>query len=69
VDPDGSVAVAAEDLLFPNGSVITPDGKTLIVGETWGRRLTAWDREPDGGLANRRVFAELAPNLPDGIAE
>lgn len=67
VDPDGSVHCAATDLKFPNGSVITPDGKTLIVGETRGNRLTAWDIGPDGGLSNRRVWADLGPNFPDGI--
>jgi sugar lactone lactonase YvrE len=60
VDPDGSVAVAAEEILFPNGSVITPDGKTLIVGETAGSRYTAFDIEDDGALSNRRVWAQVA---------
>lgn len=67
VDPDGSVHCAATDLKFPNGSVITPDGKTLVVGETRGNRLTAWDIGLDGGLSNRRVWADLGPNFPDGI--
>lgn len=67
VDPDGKVSVAAKDLMFPNGSVITPDGKTLIVGETRGNRLSAWDRAPDGALSNRRVFADLGKGYPDGI--
>lgn len=67
VDPDGSVHCAATDLKFPNGSVITPDGKTLVVGETRGNRLTAWDIGPDGGLSNRRVWADLGENFPDGI--
>lgn len=57
VDPDGSVSVAADGLLFPNGSVITPDGSTLVVAESWGQRLTAFDLEPDGSLANRREWA------------
>jgi sugar lactone lactonase YvrE len=64
VDPDGSVTVVAEDLHFPNGSVITPDG-TLIVGETWGNRFTAFDVADDGSLTNRRVWAEFGP-LPTG---
>lgn len=67
VDPDGAVSVAADDLLFPNGSVITPDARTLIVGETYGGRLTAWDRADDGSLSNRRVWADLTPHVPDGI--
>src|SRR5260370_21894326 len=65
--PDGVVHVVAEDLMFPNGMVITPDGKTLIVGETFGRRLTAFDIGDDGLLANRRVWADLGNRLPDGI--
>lgn len=67
VDPDGSASVAATGLAFPNGSVITPDGGTLIVGETRGHVLSAWDRHPDGSLHNRRVWADLAGGWPDGI--
>lgn len=67
VDPDGSVHVAAEDLLFPNGTVITPDGSTLIVGESFGRRLTAFDVADDGALSGRRVWADLGELAPDGI--
>jgi sugar lactone lactonase YvrE len=67
VDPDGSVHLADSGLAFPNGSVITPDGKTLIVGETRGQRLTAWDKAADGTLSNRRIWADLTPNFPDGI--
>ena len=64
---DGGARVVAEELMFPNGMVITPDGKTLIVGETFGRRLTAFDIGADGSLANRRAWAELGDSLPDGI--
>ena len=67
VTPDGAVRVAASDLEFPNGTVITPDGKTLIVGESFGGRLTAFDILPDGMLANRRVWAQLEGAVPDGI--
>jgi sugar lactone lactonase YvrE len=68
VDPDGRVTRAAEDLFFPNGTVITPDGRTMIVGETQGHRLTAFDVAPDGTLSNRRVWAQLdAAVFPDGI--
>ena len=67
VDPDGSVHLADGGLLFPNGSIITPDGKTLVVGETRGNRLTAWDIAADGGLSNRRLWADLGKNFPDGI--
>ena len=61
VDPDGTASVAAEDMLFPNGSVITPDGRTLIVGETAGARYTAFTIEDDGSLSDRRVWAQIAP--------
>jgi sugar lactone lactonase YvrE len=67
VDPDGRVHVAAEDLHFPNGCVITPDGSTLIVAETLAMRLTAFDIGPDGSLSNRRVWATLGMRAPDGI--
>ena len=61
VDADGTATVAAEDLLFPNGTVITPDARTLIVAETLGGRLTAFDLGDDGTLSNRRVWATLSP--------
>jgi sugar lactone lactonase YvrE len=67
VDPGGSVTVVAEDLRFPNGSVITPDGGTLIVGETWGNRLTAFTVAADGALSDRRVWASFGPE-PVGTA-
>ena len=61
VDPDGSAHLAAEGLIFPNGSVITPDGATLIVGETAACRYTAFTIAGDGSLTDRRVWAQLAP--------
>jgi sugar lactone lactonase YvrE len=67
VNPDGSVRTVADGLGFPNGTVITPDGRTLIVGETFAGRLTAFDIEGDGSLTNRRAFAELGEARPDGI--
>lgn len=67
VTPEGRVSVVAEGLEFPNGSVITPDGRTLIVGETMSRRLTAFDINDDGTLRNRRVYADLGKNFADGI--
>jgi sugar lactone lactonase YvrE len=60
VDPDGSASVAASDMYFPNGSVITPDGRTLIVGETAGCRYTAFTISEDGSLTDRRVWAQVA---------
>ena len=68
VDPDGSLTVAATGLHFPNGSVITNDGKTLIVAETLAGVLTAFDISTDGTLSNRRIWAETLPRVPDGIA-
>lgn len=58
VDPDGSVTPVADDLWFPNGSVITPEG-TLLVDETFGNRVTAFDIADDGSLTNRRVWAQF----------
>jgi hypothetical protein len=55
VRPDGNVGVVADGLDFPNGMVITPDGCTLIVGESWGARLTAFTVGTDGTLTDRRV--------------
>jgi sugar lactone lactonase YvrE len=69
VEPDGRARVVADGLHFPNGMVVTPDGKTLIVGETMGHRLTAYDIQADGSLAHRRVYAQLPGDVsPDGIA-
>ena len=68
VDPDGSVAVVADGLDFPNGMVITPEGTTLIVAEAIGRRLTAFSVGCDGSLSDRRVFADGLEGPPDGIA-
>ncbi|MEX1105552.1 MAG: SMP-30/gluconolactonase/LRE family protein [Ilumatobacteraceae bacterium] len=67
VRPDGTVTSAADDLAFPNGTVITPDGRTLIVAESMGRRLTAFTRHDDGTLGDSRVWADLGRRLPDGI--
>ncbi|ODT85243.1 SMP-30/gluconolactonase/LRE family protein [Phenylobacterium sp. SCN 70-31] len=67
VTAGGEVRVAAEDMHFPNGPVITPDGATLIVGETLAGRLTAFDIGPGGALSNRRVWAETWPRVPDGV--
>lgn len=68
LDLDDSVTVVADGLDFPNGMVITPDGGTLIVAESIGRRLTAYDVDADGGLSGRRVFADGLDGPPDGIA-
>lgn len=68
VRPDGTSVVAAPDLHFPNGSVITPDGATVIVGESMGRRYTAFPIHDDGTLGDRRVWAEVPGMAPDGCA-
>lgn len=67
VTPQGDVSVASGDMSFPNGSVITPDGKTLIVAETLGLRLTAFDILDNGELTNRREWAATGARAPDGI--
>lgn len=70
VQPDGSVSDAAPGELFsfPNGMVIVPDGKTLVLAESFGGRLTAFTIGSDGTLSNRRVWASLDGCVPDGIA-
>jgi sugar lactone lactonase YvrE len=65
VTPDGEAREVANELAFPNGMVITPDNKTLVVAESFAARLTAFDIEDDGTLSNRRVWAEGVG--PDGI--
>jgi sugar lactone lactonase YvrE len=70
VEPDGSARVGAEGLRFPNGLAVL--GNILVVAETHGACLTAFDILEDGGLANRRVWSDLAVLLgslhrPDGI--
>jgi sugar lactone lactonase YvrE len=67
VHPDGRTEVAADELMFPNGTVITPDGRTLIVGESFAARLTAFDIAEDGSLSGRREWARLEKAVPDGI--
>jgi sugar lactone lactonase YvrE len=65
--PDGSVRQVAEDITFPNGMAVTPDNATLIVADSYGHALVAFDIQPDGGLAGRRVWADLGDGTPDGI--
>jgi len=67
VDADAAVHEVADGLRFPNGMVITPDGSTLIVGESYGACLTAFAIAADGTLSDRREFAATAPAVPDGI--
>jgi len=67
VTPDGSARRVADGIAFPNGMAVTPDNQTLIVAESYARRLTAFDIEEDGSLSNRRVWADLGDGVPDGI--
>jgi sugar lactone lactonase YvrE len=57
----------ADELAFPNGMLVTPDNSTLIVAESYAKRLTAFEIGADGGLSNRRVWADLQDGVPDGI--
>ena len=63
----GSARQVADGLAFPNGMLVTPDNSTLIVAESYAKRLTAFDIAADGGLSNRRVWADLQDGVPDGI--
>jgi len=67
VRPDGSVEKVADGVAFPNGMAVTPDNRTLILAESYGNCLTAFDIAADGTLANRRVWATCEGDHPDGI--
>ena len=67
VTPDGAVREVADDIAFPNGMAVTPDNGTLIVADSYRHALVAFDIGADGGLANRRVWADLGAGTPDGI--
>jgi sugar lactone lactonase YvrE len=67
VPVDGAPRIVADELSFPNGCVITPDGGTLIVGETFAACLTAFDIAADASLSNRREWARIEGAVPDGI--
>ena len=62
VDPEGNADIAAEKLDFPNGTVITPDGKKMIIGETYGGKLTSFDIDENKKLSGRKVWAQMIPN-------
>jgi sugar lactone lactonase YvrE len=64
---DGTARMVADDIAFPNGMLVTPDNSTLIVAESYGRKLTAFDIDNDGSLSNRRTWADLESGVPDGI--
>ena len=67
VSNDGSVRQVAGDLAFPNGMLMTADNSTLIVAESYAKRLAAFDVAADGSLSTRRVWADLGDGIPDGI--
>jgi len=67
IRPDESVQVVAEGVAFPNGMAITPDGSALIVADSYGMELTAFDVADDGTLSGRRSWADLGEDNPDGI--
>ena len=63
----GSVRQVADDIAFPNGMAVTPDNASLIVADSYGHQLLAFDIDADGGLSNRRVWADVSDGAPDGI--
>lgn len=67
VDPAGNVRQVADGVAFPNGMAVTADNATLLLAESYGRRITAFDIADDGDLSNRRVWADLGEGTPDGI--
>ena len=67
VTSDGPARQVADGIGFPNGMAVTPDNSTLIIAESHGKRLTAFDIAGDGSLSNRRVWADLGGGVPDGI--
>jgi len=67
ITPDGLARQVADGIAFPNGMAVTPDNQTLIVAESYAKRLTAFDIEASGSLSNRRVWADLGDGVPDGI--
>src|SRR5262249_43226617 len=67
VTPDCSVRQVADGIAFPNGMAVTPDNKTLIIAESHGRKLTAFEIEVHGALSNPRAWGDLGDGVPDGI--
>jgi sugar lactone lactonase YvrE len=67
VTADGSVREVADDIAFPNGMAVTPDNSTLIVADSYRHCLVAFEIGPDGGLSDRRIWADLGEGTPDGI--
>jgi sugar lactone lactonase YvrE len=67
VTPDGTARIVAEDLAFPNGMAITPDNGTLVVADSYRNHLVGFTIGSDGGLSDRRIWADLGHDNPDGI--
>jgi sugar lactone lactonase YvrE len=67
VTPDGAVRQVADGVAFPNGMAVTPDNSTLILAESYGHRLTAFEIDADGALSRRRLWADLKGGVPDGL--
>ncbi|HEY6412537.1 MAG TPA: SMP-30/gluconolactonase/LRE family protein [Edaphobacter sp.] len=67
VTPNGAARQVADGIAFPNGMLITPDNSTLVIAESYGKKLTAFDIAADGSLSNRRIWADLGDGVPDGI--
>src|SRR4051794_8374282 len=67
IAPDGAMRPVADGVAFPNGVAVAPDGGTLILAESYAKRLTAWDIGADGALSGRGVWADLGDGVPDGI--
>jgi sugar lactone lactonase YvrE len=65
--PDGAARQVADGIAFPNGMAVTPDNSTLIVAESYGKKLTAFEIAADGGLSEGRLWADLGDGVPDGI--
>jgi sugar lactone lactonase YvrE len=65
--PDGEARIVADGIAFPNGMAITPDNATLIVAESYAKKLTAYDIAADGSLSDGRLWADLGDGVPDGI--
>lgn len=67
IGPDGTARQVADGIAFPNGMAVTPDNSTLIIAESHGKKLTAFNIASDGSLSKRRVWADLGDGVPDGI--
>lgn len=67
VEPDGGVRAITPGLLGANGMQFSADGRTLVIVESFARRVIAFDVAQDGALSNQRLFAEVDGGIPDGL--